>query len=80
MLVRATLVVAAIVMAAIGSASPVYSAPLSPSCDYVNVDGQCRPAPDQNPGEGGLDLPCRDGTMTHATHRNGACSHHGGLA
>lgn len=52
----------------------------SPSCDYVNVDGQCRPGDDYDPSEGGLDLPCRDGTITHSTHRTGACSHHGGLA
>ncbi|WP_369830846.1 DUF3761 domain-containing protein [Mycobacterium sp. 1245852.3] len=55
-------------------------APLSPGCDYVNVDRECRPGPDHDQSKGGLDLPCRDGTYTHSTHRQGACSHHGGLA
>ncbi|OSC32574.1 hypothetical protein B8W69_00385 [Mycobacterium vulneris] len=55
-------------------------APLSPSCDYVNVDYQCRPGPNHDQSDGGIDLPCRDGTFTHSTHRQGACSHHGGLA
>lgn len=43
--------------------------------DYVNVDGQCEPGPDQNPGN----FKCCDGTNSHAMHRNGACSHHGGI-
>jgi hypothetical protein len=47
----------------------------SPPCDYVNVDGQCEPWPDQNRGN----FKCCDGTNSHATHRNGACSHHGGI-
>ncbi|WP_156685602.1 DUF3761 domain-containing protein [Mycobacterium sp. Marseille-P9652] len=55
-------------------------APLSPSCDYVNVDNQCRPGPDHSQDGGGLELPCRDGTTSHATHRQGACSGHGGIA
>jgi hypothetical protein len=25
-------------------------------------------------------ITCRDGTISHAAHRRGACSHHGGIA
>jgi hypothetical protein len=46
-----------------------------PPCDYINVDGQCIEAPDANGGN----FTCCDGTHSHATHRNGACSHHGGI-
>jgi hypothetical protein len=53
------------------STSPFPSSP----CDYVNVDGRCEQGPNQNPGN----FKCCDGTNSHATHRNGACSHHGGI-
>jgi hypothetical protein len=49
--------------------------PSAPACDYVNVDGQCEPGPNGDPGN----FKCCDGANSHATHRNGACSHHGGI-
>ncbi|WP_406816737.1 DUF3761 domain-containing protein [Mycobacterium sp. M23085] len=46
-----------------------------------DVDNQCRLSPNSDRSHGGgLELPCWDGTYTHSTHRQGACSHHGGLA
>jgi hypothetical protein len=57
--------------ASYSTTSPFPSSP----CDYVNVDGQCEQGPNQNPGN----FKCCDGTNSHATHRNGACSHHGGI-
>src|SRR6516164_8965499 len=44
MFVRATLVVAAMVMAAIGSASPAYSSPGGGGC-YIAESGDCVPYP-----------------------------------
>jgi endonuclease YncB( thermonuclease family) len=29
--------------------------------------------------DGGIGIPCFDGTVSHAQHRQGACSHHGGI-
>lgn len=46
--------------------------PLDPA--EPNVD----PLPTEPPG--GSVLHCRDGSVSHAKHRRGACSHHGGVA
>jgi len=32
------------------------------------------------PSAGGAPFRCKDGTVSHAAHRRGACSHHGGIA
>jgi hypothetical protein len=79
---KSSIAFASAVIASLAFAAPVladeHSSPsfISASpCDYVNVDGQCIEDPDQNPGS----FTCCDGTHSHATHRNGACSHHGGI-
>ena len=48
-----------------------------PAGTYKNSDGGCTERPDQNPN--GAIGQCCDGTDTHAKHRNGACSGHGGV-
>lgn len=50
---------------------------LCPPGSEPNVDGICVERPDQNPG--GATGRCCDGTESHATHRGGMCSHHGGV-
>lgn len=42
---------------------------------YTNVDLQCIPRPDYSGGG----ITCADGTTSHATHTQGACSYHGGI-
>jgi hypothetical protein len=69
-----TVAAAAIAVAAM---LPVTAPPQSP-CDYVNVDGQCKERPDTNPSGG--TYTCSDGSISHSSHRQGACSHHGGVA
>lgn len=65
-----------VLLAAVLAAAVVgYPVPNSPMCDYINIDNQCIEAPDGNPGN----FHCCDGTWSHATHRNGACSHHLGI-
>jgi hypothetical protein len=50
----------------------------TPASTYTNVDGNKIESPNSNPlGATGV---CRDGTYTHATHHQGACSYHGGVA
>ena len=46
------------------------------SAYYENSDGICIPRPDGSP----TGIRCKDGTYSHATTRQGACSHHGGIA
>jgi hypothetical protein len=48
-----------------------------PPGTYQNRDGDCVERPDSN--RGGATGQCCDGTDTHAEHRTGACSHHGGV-
>ncbi|MGV9824161.1 DUF3761 domain-containing protein [Gordonia sp. NPDC003429] len=43
---------------------------------YQNSDGGCTPIPDDTPSG----IRCKDGTYSHATHRQGACSGHGGIS
>jgi hypothetical protein len=48
---------------------------------YVNVDGDCIPGPvyaDSPPA--GATAQCADGTYSFSQHRQGTCSHHGGVA
>ena len=48
---------------------------------YVNVDGQRVPSPvfsEKKPA--GATARCRDGSYSFSQHRQGTCSHHGGVA
>jgi hypothetical protein len=48
---------------------------------YVNVDGDCIPSPRAAPSApAGATAQCRDGTYSFSAHRQGTCSHHGGVA
>lgn len=55
-----------------------------PSCgadSYINVDGNCVPSPRHSPTvPAGATAQCRDGTYSFSQHRQGTCSHHGGVA
>jgi uncharacterized protein YraI len=50
---------------------------------YINVDGEWVPSPtrtaDGQPPPG-ASAKCRDGTFSFSKHRQGTCSHHGGVA
>jgi hypothetical protein len=48
-----------------------------PPGTYRAKSGDCVERPDSN--RGGATGQCCDGTDTHAEHRTGACSHHGGV-
>jgi hypothetical protein len=67
----------------------VVPAPASPthetvSCDadyYRNSDGNCVHRPEQAPAQpAGATAQCEDGTYSFSQHRQGTCSHHGGVA
>jgi Protein of unknown function (DUF3761) len=45
---------------------------------YRNSDGQCVHRPADRPA--GATARCKDGTYSYSTHRQGTCSHHGGVA
>jgi hypothetical protein len=48
---------------------------------YRNVDGQCVRRPTKAPtAPSGATAKCRDGTYSFSQHRQGTCSHHGGVA
>jgi uncharacterized protein DUF3761 len=50
---------------------------------YVNVDGSCvhRPVPGNGAAPpAGASARCSDGTYSFRQHRQGTCSHHGGVA
>jgi hypothetical protein len=51
-----------------------------PSGSYVNVDGNTVCSPSFTPPPGGATARCRDGTFSSSQHRQGTCSHHGGVA
>jgi hypothetical protein len=80
--VAAVLAVAAIGGAATASAKSVPTAPLPflqcPAGDYQATSGDCVPSPNQSPQDS--PFMCRDGTYSHSEGRQGACSHHGGIA
>lgn len=61
-------------MLAVCTATPASAHP--PDC-YIAASGDCVERPDSNHNPGSI--PCRDGTFSHAEHRSGACSHHGGI-
>ncbi len=62
---------------------PVATAPTQQGRGYINVDGQWVPSPtrtaDGQPPPG-ASAKCRDGTFSFSKHRQGTCSHHGGVA
>jgi Protein of unknown function (DUF3761) len=74
------LLAAASIAAAIGLCTP--SATASPNdCDYVNVDNQCVPAPEQSPSAPpGATAQCSDATWSYSKHHSGTCSGHGGVS
>ena len=55
---------------------------LSNNNHYINVDGQSIHSPAYSPGGAppGATAQCADGTYSFSTHRQGTCSHHGGVA
>jgi Protein of unknown function (DUF3761) len=80
MFFRATFVAAAIVMAAIGSASPAHS---SPGGCYIAASGDCVPYPQQGGSQPpGATAQCRDGSWSFSEHphASGTCHGHGGVA
>jgi hypothetical protein len=62
-----------------GGGSTTSSGPYDdcPPGTYRAKSGDCVERPDSN--RGGATGQCCDGTDTHAEHRTGACSHHGGV-
>lgn len=49
--------------------------------DYTNVDGNCVHRPTHAPGAPpGATAQCVDGTYSFSQHRQGTCSHHGGVS
>ena len=47
---------------------------------YRNVDGNCVPRPAPAPAHpAGATAQCNDGTYSYSQHRQGTCSHHGGV-
>jgi hypothetical protein len=60
---------------------PRITSPPSSGKTYVNVDGKRVPSPvfsDKKPA--GATARCRDGSYSFSQHRQGTCSHHGGVA
>ena len=56
--------------------------PLSNDNHYTNVDGQSVHSPAYSSGgvPAGATAQCADGTYSFSTHKQGTCSHHGGVA
>ncbi|WP_374026013.1 DUF3761 domain-containing protein [Mycobacterium sp. HNNTM2301] len=78
MLLRATLVAAAIAAAAGGVAAPAYS---SPGC-YTASSGDCVPYPQQGGSQPpGATAKCADGSWSFSEHPHsgGTCHGHGGV-
>jgi hypothetical protein len=77
MFLRATFAAAAIVTAAIGSASPAHT---EPPCYISKTTGDCVPDPEQAPAPPpGWHAQCRDGSYSFSEHHSGTCSGHGGV-
>ena len=61
----------------------VATAPTQQGRGYINVDGEWVPSPTRTAdGQPPPDASakCRDGTFSFSKHRQGTCSHHGGVA
>jgi hypothetical protein len=67
---------------AAAQASAREPAPLSNDNYYTNSDGNRVNSPAYSPGSvpAGATAVCRDGTYSFSQHRQGTCSHHGGVA
>jgi len=68
---------------AVRSTPPVATTPTEQGKGYVNVDGQWVPSPVKTAdgqAPAGATAKCRDGTFSFSQHRQGTCSHHGGVA
>jgi Protein of unknown function (DUF3761) len=81
MLLRATLIAAAITAASVGLASPAYSRP-SPGGCYIASSGDCVPYPQQGgPQPPGATAQCADGSWSFSEHphASGTCHGHGGV-
>jgi len=53
---------------------------VAPNGVYVNVDGENIPRPYEAPSVPvGASAKCLDGSYSFSTHRQGTCSHHGGV-
>jgi Protein of unknown function (DUF3761) len=81
MFLRATLAAAAIITAAIGSASPAYSSPGGGDC-YIAASGDCVPYPRHGgPQSQGATAQCADGSWSFNEHpyASGTCHGHGGV-
>jgi hypothetical protein len=71
------------------SASPIFTSPavakgpvvkVCGADSYINVSGHCVHRPVNAPGApSGASAKCRDGTFSFSEHRQGTCSHHGGV-
>src|SRR5437016_7019188 len=63
-------------------AKQLTTAPTQQGRGYINVDGEWVPSPtrtaDGQPPPG-ASAKCRDGTFSFSRHRQGTCSHHGGV-
>jgi len=61
---------------------PIPASPLSNDRHYINSSGQTVHSPAFSPGgePAGATALCRDGTYSFSQHRQGTCSHHGGVA
>ena len=81
MLLRATLIAAAIATAATGSASP---ASAEPGGCYIAASGDCVSRPEYSPSgpPPGATAQCVDGTYSFSEHpySGGTCHGHGGVA
>ena len=81
MLSRVTFTVAAIVLAAVGFASPAYSSPGGGSC-YTAASGDCVPYPQKGgPQPPTATAQCADGSWSFSEHPHsgGTCHGHGGV-
>ncbi len=80
MLSRAALIAAAIVIAAVGTATPAYSSP-GGGC-YTAASGDCVPYPQQGgPQPPNATAQCADGSWSFSEHphSSGTCHGHGGV-
>lgn len=62
-------------------AQPIDPAPACGGDDYINSDGNCVPRPTHAASAPpGATAQCVDGSYSFSQHRQGTCSHHGGVA
>jgi hypothetical protein len=88
--VRVLNILAFVCLAVGSSASPIFTSPavakgpvvkVCGADSYINVSGHCVHRPVNAPSApSGASAKCRDGTFSFSEHRQGTCSHHGGVA